>query len=225
MPRKLPATYPSLITVLAITGCGGGAGGSNPAPQQNLQSARTPSQPMTIPPTMLSATDGSGNAYTIDYSSTPGGMAVFNGQNASTSMIALTVSENGAVIATEDSTAYYLTNPYSPLGLSGTTSGAAWTAITTGSSLVPTMLTVGDSGSLYTFTYMDGMGNTIGSLTETYTVAADSPDALFLNIDAAGSINGVQETETLTYAVASDGTVQGLVQARITFNGTTLTFH
>ena len=48
------------------------------------------------------------------------------------------------------------------------------------------------------------MGNTIGSLTKTYTVTADSPTAVFLNIDAAGSINGVQETETLTYSVASD---------------------
>jgi len=35
----------------------------------------------------------------------------------------------------------------------------------------------------------------------------------------------VQETETLTYAVAKDGTVQGLVQAQITVNGMTLTFN
>jgi hypothetical protein len=225
MVHKLRAAHLSLITVLAIAGCGGGGGSSNPSPQQNLQSARTPSQPMTIPSTTLSATDSSGNTYTINYSSTPGGMAMFNGQSASTSMIGLTVSENGAVVATEDSTAYYLTSPYSPLGLSGTTSGVAWTAVVTGSSLIPTMLTVGESGSLYSFIYRDGMGNTIGSLTETYTVTADSPSALFLNIDAAGSINGVQETETLTYSVASDGTVQALVQAQITFNGTTLTFH
>jgi hypothetical protein len=225
MVHKLRAAHLSLLTTLAIAGCGGGGGGSNPAPQQNLQSARTPSQPMTIPSTTLSATDSSGNTYTINYSSTPGGMAMFNGQSASTSMIGLTVSENGAVVATEDSTAYYLTSPYSPLGLSGTTSGVAWTAVVTGSSLIPTMLTVGESGSLYSFIYRDGMGNTIGSLTETYTVTADSPTALFLNIDAAGSINGVQETETLTYSVASDGTVQALVQAQITFNGTTLTFH
>jgi hypothetical protein len=68
------------------------------------------------------------------------------------------------------------------------------------------------------------MGSNIGSLTETYTVTADSPNALLLNIDAAGSINGVQETETLTYSVASDGTVQALVRAQITVNGTTLTF-
>ncbi len=69
------------------------------------------------------------------------------------------------------------------------------------------------------------MGNDIGSLTETYTVTADGANALFLNINAAGSINGVQETETLTYSVASDGTVQALVQVQITVNGTTLTFH
>ena len=86
-------------------------------------------------------------------------------------------------------------------------------------------MTVGASGPLSSATYYDGMMNMIGSLTETYTVTANSPTSLFLNIDAAGSINGVQETETLTYSIASDGTVQGLVQAQITVNGTTLTFH
>jgi hypothetical protein len=67
--------------------------------------------------------------------------------------------------------------------------------------------------------------NNIGSLTETYTVTADSANALFLNINAAASISGLQETETLTYSVAGDGTVQALVQAQITVNGTTLPFH
>ena len=214
----------SVISAFMIAGCGGGGGSNPPAPQPNLHSARAPSQPMDIPATMLTATDSSGNTYTINYSSTPGGMATFNGQTASTSMIALTVSENGAVVATENSTEYYLTNPYSPLGLSGTTSGVAWTAVVTGSSPIPTTLTVGTSGSLYSYVYRDGMGSTIGSLTETYTVTADTTTALFLNIDAAGTINGVQETETLTYLVASDGTVQALVEAKITVNGTTLTF-
>ena len=71
--------------------------------------------------------------------------------------------------------------------------------------------------------YTNGMGTSIGSLTETYTVTADSPNALFLNIEAAGSVNGVQETEMLTYSVASDGTL-ALTQVQITINGTTLTF-
>ena len=69
------------------------------------------------------------------------------------------------------------------------------------------------------------MMNNIGSLTETYTVTAGSPTALLLNIDAAGTINSVQKTETLTYSIASDGTVSAFVQAQINVDGTTLTFH
>ena len=220
------AAYLSVMSLLLIAGCGGGGSGSNsPMPQQNLQSARAPSQPMETPSTTLTATDSSGNTWTATYSSTAGGMAMFNGQNATTSSIALTVSENGAVVATEDSTAYYLTNPYSPLGLSGTTGGVAWTAVINSYTPLPSTLTVGGSGSLLSATYYDGTMTTIGSLTETYTVTANSPAALFLNIKGAGTINGVQETETLTYSIASDGTLQALVQAQVTVNGTTITFH
>jgi hypothetical protein len=179
---------------------------------------------MDTPSTTLSATDSGGNTWSVTYSSTAGGMAMFNGQNANTSLIALTISENGALVATEDSTAYYLTNPFSPLGLTGTTNSTAWTATITSYTPLPSTLMVGASGPLESVNYTDGMGNNLGSLTETYTVTADSPSALFLNIDAAGSINGVQETETLTYSVASDGTVEALVKAQITVNGTTLTF-
>ena len=217
------ALYLSVVSASLISGCGGGS--STPTPQQNLQSARAPAQPMDMTSTTLTATDSSGNTWTVTYSSTAGGMAMFNGQNATTSAIGLTISENGTVVATEDSTAYYLVSPYSPLGLSGTTSGVAWSAIITSYSPLPSTLTVGSSGPLSSATYYDGMMNNIGSLTETYTVTANSPTALFLNIDAAGSINGLQETETLTYSIASDGTVQALVQAQITANGTTLTFH
>jgi len=225
MVQKIRAARLSLTAAaVVLAGCGGGGSGSNPAPQPNLKSASMPSQPMDIPSTMLSATDSSGNVYTVTYSSTSGGMAMFGGQNASTSMIAITIAENGAVIATEDSTAYYLTSPFSPLGLTGTTNGTAWTATITSYTPLPATLMVGASGPLESVTYTDGMGTNIGSLTETYTVTADSPSALFLNIDAAGSINGVQETETLTYSVASDGTVGALVKAQITVNGTTLTF-
>jgi hypothetical protein len=217
----------SVASVLLVTACGGGGGGgvNNPPPVQNLQSSRAPSQPWNVSSTTLTATDNSGNSYTVTYSSTPGGMATFNGQTANTSVISLSISKNGTLLATETSTAYYLANPYTPLGLSGTTNGLAWTAIITSYTPLPSMLTVGASGPLLSVTYKDGMGNVIGSLTETYTVTADSPSALFLNIDAAGSINGVQETETLTYSVASDGTLLAFVQAQITVNGVTLTFH
>lgn len=225
MIPKIRVALLFLLAAIVTVGCGGGGGSSNPTPQQNLQSAMAPSEPMSVASTTLTATDSSGNSYTVTYSSTPGGMGMFNGQNASTSTIGLTISENGAVLATEDSTAYYLTSPYSPLGLSGTTSGVAWTAVIDSYTPLPSTLMVGGSGALSSATYYDGMMNNIGSLTETYTVTANSPTAIFLNIDGAGTINGVQETETLTYSVASDGTVQALVQAVVTVNGTTLTFH
>jgi hypothetical protein len=214
-----------VVGALMMAGCGGGGSGSDsPAPQQNLQSATAPAEPIAIPSTTLTATDSSGNSWSATYSSTPGGSATFNGQTANTSAIALTISENGTVVATEDSTAYYLANPYSPLGLSGTTSGTAWTATITGYTPLPSTLTVGMSGQLDSVTYTDGMGNNIGSLTETYTVTAESPTTLLLTINAAGSVSGVQETETLTYSVASDGTIEALVQVQITGNGTNITF-
>ncbi len=226
MTCKRRAVVLSVISALVIAGCGGGGGGTNsPTPQQNLQSAPAPSEPLTISSTTLTGTDNSGNTWSVTYSESPGGMAMFNGQSANTSEIALTVSKNGAVVATEDSTAYYLANPYSPLGVSGTTSGVAWTAVISSYTPLPSTLTVGASGPLSSATYYDGMMNNIGSLTETYTVTAASPTALFLNIDAAGTVNGVQEAETLTYSIASNGTLLALVQAQITVNGTTITFH
>jgi len=97
---------------------------------QNLQSATAPSQPMNVTSTTLSTTYG-GNNYSVTVSNTPGGMMMFNGQMADTSVLTLTLTKNGTVVSTDNTTAYYLTNPYSPLGLSGTTNGVAWTAIIT----------------------------------------------------------------------------------------------
>src|SRR5215469_3861669 len=91
MLHKIRAVRLHLIAALFIAGCGGGGGsGANPTLQQNLQSARAPAEPMSISSTTLTATDSSGNNWGVTYSSTPGGMAMFNGQNANTSMIALT---------------------------------------------------------------------------------------------------------------------------------------
>jgi len=222
-PRTLTA-HLFVISVLLMSGCGGGGGGSaTPAPQQNLQSARAPSQPMTVSATTLTATDNSGNTYTATYSSTPGGMTVFNGHNANTSLVSLTVSRNGTVVSTEDSTAYYLLNPYTPLGLSGMTNDIAWTAYVTSFTPFPSTLTVGSSGPVLSANYQVDGAN-VGGLTETYTVTADSPTALSLNINAAGSISGTQVAETLTFSVTSAGAA-GLVEAQVTVNGTTLTFH
>jgi hypothetical protein len=211
----------------AITGGCGGAGSdysaSNPQPTQNLQSATPPAQPWTIPSTTLTATDSSGNTYSLTVSNNPGGSMTFNGQVADTSALALSVTENGVLASTEDTTAYYLTDPYSPLGLSGSTNGVAWIAVVTSYTPLPATLTVGSSGSLFSANYEDSMGNVLGGLTETYTVAADTPTDLLLNIDASGSVNGTSVAQTLTYSITSSGAVS-LVQAQITVNGVTLTF-
>ena len=207
-------------------GCGGGGGdysSSNPQPTQNLQSASPPVQPWTLPSTTLTATDSSGNTYSVTVSNTPGGSVTFNGQIADTSVLAFSVSENGVVVATDDTTAYYLTDPYSPLGLSGTTNGVAWSAIITSYTPFPSTLTVGSSGSVFSANYEDSMGNLIGGLTETYTVAADTASDLLLNIDASGSVNGTSVAEALTYSISSTGALS-LAQVQITVNGVTLTF-
>jgi hypothetical protein len=189
-----------------------------------LQSAPAPAQPTALAPTTLSATDANGNTWTVVYGVAAAGMAMFNGQNANTDAISLTISENGVVAATEDSTSYYLTNPYSPLGLSGTTNGTAWIFLVTGYTPFPATLTVGDSGPVSSGTYYDGTGTVItGSLTQTYTVTADSPTDLLLNIDAAGTNNGNQISETITYSITSTGAA-ALVEVVLTVNGETLDF-
>jgi hypothetical protein len=225
MTLRISAIAVSVAGLAALAGCGGGGGSSGSSgAQANLMSAAAPAQPMSVGSTTLKATDNNGNAWTVVYAAMAGGTAMFNGQTANTTAIAITISENGVVAATEDSTAYYMVNPYSPLGISGTTNGMAWTAVINGYTPFPAMLTVGDSGQVSSATYYDGMNNVIGSLTETYTVTANNVTSLLLNIDAAGTLNGVQETETLTYVIGSDGTFMGLQGVQLTVNGTTLTF-
>jgi hypothetical protein len=214
------------VAAASMTGCGGGSSdysSSNPQATQNLQSATPPAEPWTIPTTTLTATDSSGNTYTLTVSNTPGGSMTFNGQIADTSVLAVSVSENGVLVSTDDTTAYYLTDPYTPLGLSGTTNGVAWTATVASYTPLPATLTVGSSGSLFSANYEDSSGDLLGGLTETYTVTADTPSDLLLNIDASGSVDGTSLAQTLTYSVTSSGAVS-LAQAQITVNGVTLTF-
>jgi hypothetical protein len=212
-----------IVSALLVADCGGGGGGGY-APPQNLQSAQAPSQPINVMSKTLMATDSSGNSWTAAFSSVPGGMATFNGQSANTSVVALTVSKSGVLVVTSDSTEYYLSNPYAPLGISGTANGVPFTFLYTSFTPLPSTLSVGGSGPFSSGNYYTYHGGpVIGSLTQTYTVTEDSPTALFLNIDSAGSLNGVQESETDTYSVTASGAAT-LVKAQLTVNGTTLTF-
>jgi hypothetical protein len=89
---------------------------STPLPQ-SPQSEPAPAEPFTIASTTLSASSGD-NSYAGTYSETPNnGTTVFDGQEAHSSTISLTITENGSPIVTEIDTVYYLENPYQPLGL------------------------------------------------------------------------------------------------------------
>jgi hypothetical protein len=221
-----------LVACLAIalasmtSGCGGGSSDYNstgPQPGQDLQSVNTPPEPWSIPSTTLMATDSSGNNYTLTVSNTPGGSVTFGGQIAETSVLALSLSENGVAASPDDVTAYYLTDPYSPLGLSGTTNGVAWTAVVTSYTPFPATLTVGSSGTVFSANYQDSMGNVLGGLTETYTVTSDTSSDLLLNVADSGSLNGTSVAQTLTYSISSTGALS-LAQVQITVNGVPLTF-
>jgi hypothetical protein len=209
-----------------LAACGGGDGSSSATPpaQQNLQSIAAPAQPWTFPTTTLTATDSSGNVYTVDASNVAAGSMTFNGQVADTAVQTITVAENGVVLSTSATTAYYLMNPYSPLGLSGSANGTDYTFVVTSFSPFPAMLTVGSAGPVLSGNYEDSMGNVIGSLTETYTVTADSDSALFVNIDGAGTLNGTAVSETITYSLDVGSGLPTLTQVVLTVNGTTLTF-
>ena len=92
-------------------------------PPQNLESAPAPAEPFNIPSTTLTASSD-GNSYTAIYSETPNnGTTMFDGQEANSSTISLAITENGTPIVTESDTAYYLENPYQPLGLTLSSNG------------------------------------------------------------------------------------------------------
>lgn len=220
-----PAIVVTLL-LLGLSACGGGGSSSNsPPPPPSLKSAQTPQQPYTIQSTTLTATDASGNTYTAIFSQTPNnGTVMFNGQTAYNSALSITILQNGATLATEASTDYYLENPFSPLGISGSTNGTSWYFLFNSTTPYPTMLTVGNSGPVGSGTYYDAATNaSIGSLTETYSVTANNPTTVLLNVYASGTLNGNQESETITYTVDASGNI-ALSSIQVTVNGQTLTF-
>jgi hypothetical protein len=103
----------ALLVGALSTGCGGdGGGGGGSASQLNpssyeLQSIPAPAEPFTVVSTALT-TDSGGNSYAGTYSETPNsGTTMFDGQEANSSTISLTITENGSPIVAETDTAYY----------------------------------------------------------------------------------------------------------------------
>ena len=157
----------------------------------------------------------------------PGGTVTYDGQTADTVVLGIGLSENGAVLQTEDATLFYATNPsFDPLGLAGSVNGTPYTAAITSFTPLPDPLKVGSSGPVLTATYKDTTGTTIGALSETYTVTADSPTALFVNIETSGNINGSAFGETISYSLSDTGSTNpALASVQLSVNGTPLSFH
>jgi hypothetical protein len=226
-------TFSGLLLIV-LTACGGGAGGvgsamqSSPPPQtspppQILQSAPAPQEPFDIPSTSLAASSG-GKSYTAIYSETPNkGTTMFDGQEANSSTISLTITENGAPIATEIDTAYYLQSPYQPLGMSISANGRQFDFLYNSTDPLPSTLNAGNSGPLGSGTYyVVNTNDGIGSLTETYSVAAwNSSATLQLTTYATGTLNGQMVNETITYVLNGPPILSSI---EVIVNGSQLTF-
>jgi hypothetical protein len=230
-------TFPGLL-LIALSACDGGGSvmQSSPPPQtsppsqtsrpgQNLESAPAPAEPFNIPSATMTTSSG-GNSYTAIYSETPNnGTMMFDGQEAHSSTISLTITENGTPIVTEIDTAYYLENPYQPLGLTLSSSGKQFDFLYNSINPLPSTLTVGDSGPLGSGTiYVVNTNESIGSLTETYSVASNDASTIELTTYATGTLNGQSIGETIYYAVDASG-ASVLEWFAVLVNGTTLNFN
>jgi hypothetical protein len=219
--------FPGLL-LTALTACGGGGGGysamqSSPPPQ-NPESVPAPAQPFMIYSTTLSATSG-GNSYAGTYSETPNmGTTMFDGQEANSSTISLTITENGSAFVTEIESVFYLENPYQPLGVALTYNGGQFDFLYNSTNPLPSTLTVGDSGPLGSGTYyVVNTNNAMGSLTEAYSVTS-SGGWILLNTTATGTVNGQSISQTISYVVNA-GFAAGVASVEILVDGTTLHFN
>jgi len=231
--RPRPLIFAPMLAGL-LDACGGGGAALPPqtsAPQtpqpQILQSAPAPAEPFNISPQTLAASSG-GNSYAGTYSETPNqGTTMFDGQEANSSTISLTITKNGSPIVTEIDTLYYLENPYQPLGLTVSYNGGQFDFLYNSTDPLPSTLTVGSSGPLGSGTYyVVNTNNAIGSLTETYAVAS-SPlggSSVLLATYETGTVNGRSISETINYVV-NGGEAMGVASVQILVNGTTLNFN
>jgi len=227
--RRLGSTG---LIILLLSACGGGGGGGGGPAPANLQSAPVASALNSYYQANhgfdLSASSG-GNNYTLQYGfALNSGTTMFNGVNANSVNVSVTVSENGAVVGTEIETGYFTLNPLALLGIVNST-GSPYAIVTTWNT-PPATLSVGQSGPFYSYTiYHDGTEAYVdGTATVTYSVNAVNSTTLQYCTNASVSANAnsdgvVSGTSALCYYINGSGNVTGITET-ISVGGTTLTF-
>ena len=247
-----------LVSIVVLTACGGGGGeagsSSSMSAMPSMDPMPMPMTPMPMPMNMQAApgeealvgylrtphqqmlsAESSGRSYSLDVNSAPSsGTTKFNGSAPAYSTannLTVTQSQAAAPLASRVTTAYYLMNPYVPLG-STSSSGSPY-AVVTNYLPFPTVLRVGTSGMVDNLTYYhDSTMNTMdANETVEYAIRANDSATLFLclsdtvsNVTAHGTADGLANgAETDCYTVDAKGHA-ALSSITLTVNGTTLRF-
>jgi hypothetical protein len=242
------------VSVAVLTGCGGGGGGSSssmasmpsmmvptpmvPVPMVPMNMSSAPGEAALVgylqtPHQYTLSTERSGRTYSLNVNSSPNpGTTKFNGSAPAYGTVVnftLTEAQLAAPLASSVTTAYYLMNPYVPLG-TVSSSGSPYAVVTTFVPF-PVTITVGTSGTVDDLTYYHDSTMSTMDAEETvdYTVTAKDSAALLLclnstfsNVTAQGTADGMANgTESDCYTVDSAG-LAALYSITLTVNGTML---
>lgn len=224
------------VVVALLAGCGGSGGGTvlttanlGSAPGDSAMAAYLQASHHST----LTATDALNNTDTLqlDQVANSGTTTFIGSAPAYSSTAAVTLSQNGTVVASTVDTSYFLLNPVMPLGKVNST-GSPY-AVVTSSTPIPMTLTVGSSGSFDSVTYYhDSTTAVIDAMeVDTYTVSAN--DSMSLQYCIKSTISGTtpqgtadgmgNASENDCYNVTAAG-VATLAAVSVTVNGSTLTF-
>lgn len=257
--RSLLAAY--LLSVVLLTGCGGGGGGggggsSSMTSTSPTMMVPTPLVPIPMVPINMSSAPGEAalvgylqtphqstlraqagmRSYSLDVNSAPNpGATTFNGSApayGTGDKVAVMAASDPTPVASSAATAYYLTNPYVPLG-NVSSSGSPYAVVATFVPF-PGTITVGMSGKVDDLTYYhDSKMSTIDAEeTVDYTISAKDSASLLLclnstfsNVTAQGTADGIANgTQTDCFSVDAAGHA-ALYSSTRTVNGAMLSFH
>jgi hypothetical protein len=211
---------PLAAVSLMLAACGGSSSQAQP-----LQSVKAPSQPLFTTASLTGTIDGT--AVTLEFSVTPneGTTTFLNQTDVYTSLLSITVLENGSTLYSTAVTSYYLVDPYYTL-LGETVpdgSGTLDLAQITSTVDLPATLTVGDTGQLFSATFLDPTTDAqIGTDTESYSVTANDSESVELTISDTSTLNGISSAYTEIFTVNGEDIT--LVEVDVLVNGQMVQF-